>query len=147
MVLRRHLVRPAPRELRPRSFRRRRHHARCSAGVVPLVDSLPCASEGFAAQLDTVELPAARSLKSACEVRARVDKESCSLADGLVRIETGASAGATEAAPDAIDLAEAVLVRHLAARCRTPAFAAEASRWAATKPAPIARAVGSRIGE
>lgn len=111
-----------------------------------VVDSLPCASEGFVAQLDTVELPAARSLRSACEVRARVDKESCSLADGLVRVKARASARATEAGPDALDLAEAVLVRHLAARCRTPAFATEARRWASTKPAPIARAVRSRIG-
>lgn len=106
-----------------------------------VIDALPCASDSFAAQLDSLDVPAARSLRSACEVRARVDKETCALGDGLARVE----ARARPAGRDALDLCEAVLVRHLAARCRTPAFAAEARRWASKKPDPVARAVASRI--
>jgi hypothetical protein len=106
-----------------------------------VIDALPCASETFLAQLDTIDLPAARALRAGCEVRSRVDKERCTLDEGLPR----AAGRARTAGQDAVDLAEAVLVRHLAARCRTPEFAASARRWAATKPEPVARAVASRI--
>ncbi len=106
-----------------------------------VIDALPCASETFLAQLDSVDLPAARALRVACEVRARVDRESCALDDALAhtRARTGS------AAPAAVDLCEAVLVRHLAARCHAGSFGAEARLWAAGKPGPIARAVASRI--
>jgi len=103
-----------------------------------VVDALPCASETFLAQLDSVELPAARSLRGACVVRARVDKERCELTEALVHTRSRAGGGDT-------DLAEAVLVRHLAARCRAPEFLAQARQWAATKPEPIARAVAPRL--
>lgn len=106
-----------------------------------VVDALPCASETFLAQLDTVELPAARSLHLACEVRARIDKETCVLDDALAH--TRSRARAVE--HDAMDFAEAVLVRHLWARCRGPAFSGPARRWLSSKPPPIARALASRL--
>jgi hypothetical protein len=108
-----------------------------------VVDALPCASETFLAQLDTVELPAARSLHLACEVRARIDKETCVLDDALAH--TRSRARAVE--HDAMDFAEAVLVRHLWARCRGPAFSAPARRWLSSKPPPIARALARLVGE
>jgi hypothetical protein len=108
-----------------------------------VIDALPCASETFLAQLDSVDLPAARTLRAACEVRARVDKEPCALAEALARTRARARA----APPEAGDLCEAVLVRHLAARCRSGTWGPEARQWAATKPAPIARAVASRIAK
>lgn len=110
-----------------------------------VIDALPCASETFLAQLDSADLPAARTLREACEVRARVDKEPCSFADALARTR----ARARTRDRDATDLAEAVLVRHLAPRCRhvTPGFSAEGRTWAATKPAPIARALASRLAD
>lgn len=106
-----------------------------------VVDALPCASDTFLAQLDGIELPPARALRAACEVRARTDKETCSLDDALAR--TRARARSNDA--DANDLAEAVLVRHLSARCRGPELTAAARRWARTKPAPIAQALASRL--
>jgi hypothetical protein len=108
-----------------------------------VIDALPCASETFLAQLDSVDLPAARTLRAACEVRASVDKEPCALAEALARTR----ARARTAPPEAADLCEAVLVRHLAARCRSGTWGPEARLWAATKPAPIARAVASRIAK
>jgi len=50
-----------------------------------VVDALPCASETFLAQLDTVQLPAARTLRAACEVRAHVDQDPCPLPAALAR--------------------------------------------------------------
>jgi len=106
-----------------------------------VVDALPCASETFLAQLDSVDLPAARMLRVACEVRARVDKEPCRLSEALGRTR----ARARSATPEAVDLCEAVLVRHLAGRCRDASWSASAQLWATSKPAPIARALASRI--
>lgn len=108
-----------------------------------VIDALPCASETFLAQLDTVDLPAARALRAACEVRAHVDKQPCALGEALAR--TRSRARTSDA--DAGDLAEAVLVRHLAPRCRGPVFGAEGRRWAAGKPAPVARALASRLAD
>jgi hypothetical protein len=106
-----------------------------------VVDALPCASETFLAQLDAVDLRAARALRGACEVRARIDKQTCVLDEALAH----ARAHAVSTDPDAVDLAEAVLVRHLSARCRGPAFNAAARRWSQSKPAPIAKALASRL--
>jgi len=110
-----------------------------------VIDALPCASETFLAQLDTIALPAARSLRVACEVRARVDKEPCALDEALQHVR--ARAPSSDAAM--IDLAEAVVVRHLVARCRArePALTTSARQWAATKPDPIARALAPRLAE
>ena len=108
-----------------------------------VIDALPCASETFLAQLDAMKPQAARALHDACDVRTRVDKETCMLDEALVRVrERGRTRGASR---EAGDLAEAVLVRHLSARCRTPAFVDAARRWAASKPAPVARALATRL--
>ncbi len=104
-----------------------------------VIDALPCASETFLAQLDTVAIPAARTLRAACEVRAGVDREPCPLAPALLRTR------ARVTALEDRDLCEAVLVRHLATRCRDDEWKASARRWAAQKPAPIARAMASRL--
>lgn len=106
-----------------------------------VVDALPCASETFLAQLDTVDRPEARSLRGACEVRAHTDKEPCVLDVALAHVR----GRLRRPTPDAVDLAEAVLVRHLAARCREPGFVADATSWAAGKPEPIAQALASRL--
>ncbi len=111
-----------------------------------VIDALPCASETFLAQLDSVDLPAARTLRVACEVRARVDKEPCALDEALARTRARARTGARSTA-EAVDLCEAVLVRHLAARCRGGSFGPAARLWAAGKPVAIARAVASRIAK
>ena len=106
-----------------------------------VIDALPCASETFLAQLDAMDLPAARALRDACDVRARTDKETCVLDDALARTRTQLRSRDR----DANDLAEAVLVRHLSARCRTPELGVAGRRWAASKPEPIARALASRL--
>jgi hypothetical protein len=106
-----------------------------------VIDALPCASETFVAQLDAMELAAARSLRDACDVRAHADTATCALDDALVHARGRLRARDR----DANDLAEAVLVRHLSARCRTPAFVAAGRRWAASKPEPVARALASRL--
>jgi hypothetical protein len=108
-----------------------------------VIDALPCGSETFLAQLDTVNAPEASRLKLACVARARAEQ----LAQR--RPEDGAAACALDRAlareRGFDDLAEAVVVRRLAARCRTPTFVAEARRWAATKPEPLKRAVSTRL--
>jgi hypothetical protein len=108
-----------------------------------VIDALPCASPGFVAQLETYDLPAARSLRAACDVRARADKETCALDDALARTRAHTPPG--DAA--ALDLAESVLVRYLSSRCRTPAFLAAARRWSAAKPPPIAAALAKRLAD
>jgi hypothetical protein len=106
-----------------------------------VIDALPCASPSFIAQLETMDLPAARALRAACDARARADKETCALDDALAHTR----ARTAPADRDALDLAEAVLVRYLSSRCRTPAFVDAARRWAATKPPPIATALAARL--
>ena len=110
-----------------------------------VIDALPCASETFLAQLDTITLPAARSLRVACEVRARVDKEPCALDEALQHVRFRAPSSDASAR----DLSEAVLVRHLVARCRDrePTFMTDARRWSALKPEPIASALASRLAD
>ena len=106
-----------------------------------MVDALPCASETFLAQLDTVALPAARTLHAMCETRVRADKETCALDASLGHVRARMPGGDH----DATDLAEALLVRHLAARCHEPAFGVAARAWVADKPEPIGRALASRL--
>ena len=106
-----------------------------------VVEALPCASETFLAQLDSVNLPAARVLHAACEVRARANQEPCAIDVALAHVQ--GRLRSTDV--DTIDFAEAVVVRHLAARCREPAFVSDARSWAAGKPEPIARALASRF--
>jgi hypothetical protein len=108
-----------------------------------VVDALPCASETFLAQLDTVPSADARALRGACETRARVDKETCALDAALAHTKSRARLGG--ASPEAATFAEAVLVRHLAARCRSAAFVAEARAWATTKPEALAKVVVARL--
>jgi len=106
-----------------------------------VIEALPCASQSFVAQLEIVDLPAARALRVACDVRARADRETCALDDALAHTRARTAPGDR----DALDLAEAVLVRYLSARCRTSAFVVAARRWATTKPPPIATALARRL--
>ncbi|MBX3187769.1 MAG: hypothetical protein KF819_12170 [Labilithrix sp.] len=107
-----------------------------------VVDTLPCASETFLAQLGEAPIPEARRLERACKARARVEQlaqrrpsesdVACAL-DRAIAAERGD------------DLAEAIVVRRLAARCRTPEFVADAKRWAASKSEATAYAVERRL--
>ncbi len=88
-----------------------------------VVDALPCSSQSFLAQQTD------RDLLAACEARVRGETAAC-----------GSSLHADG------DLAEAVLVRRLSARCKSDdAFVGAARTWAISKPAPLALAATRRL--